>query len=153
MLSTDVRKLSLKLFGLIILAGLAVSLVQKADAGDGAPPDPFQCNLNTIGCNGYCSTLPPDQFEGCLEQCRIDQANCQSRAFSASLSPENFSLPVSTGCSKHYNGYLHRCNSGYSLLPRHQPIYDACINAGLSSAECCDDVAMDFAMGLLACNE
>jgi len=153
---TDVRKLSLKLFALALFTCLLLAVSQTAGAGDQGDPTPSQCNAYRDACVANCpidpSTNKPE--ENCAEICRNDHAVCESSAFGASLSPQNFSLPLSPVCPRIYSGYMQRCMDGvYPLLDRHIPIYNACIADGFSVFACCDNVATDLAVGVSVCTE
>jgi len=146
MLSKNAQRLSLRVFALVILLGLFTSFIQPV-RGD----DPHSCNLDFYGCIQYCSSDPDP--ETCNTQCEYDHAVCQSGAFGASLSPENFSIPVAaTACSPYYTAYTSACMNNHGPgLEKHQAVYDACIEAQYSELACCQNVAEDFAMSLVAC--
>jgi hypothetical protein len=151
MFNSNLRKLSLRVSAVMILVALVLTLGQNGAASD---PTPGDCDLDRQGCINFCIdpvTGLPDEV--CALQCRNAHTNCENSAFGANLSPENFSIPVSIGCSTFYDHYSAMCLNGGTLLPRHQPVYAACIADGFSALDCCRNVAEDFVVGLIACNE
>jgi|SRR5215213_1362014 len=151
MFRTDLRKLSLRLFVLAIFTCLLAVLTQKTDAGDGGDPTPSQCNAYRDVCVSNCPIDPNTGLpeSGCATICRYDHSVCESSAFSATLTPELFSIPLYDVCPRIYSGYMQRCMGGvYPLLDRHIPIYNACIADGFTVSQCCDNVALDLAVNV-----
>src|ERR1044072_3943267 len=105
------------------------------------------CDFQNQGCLAGCQIDPAtgDLEEACATNCRFSKTVCENGVFGSNLSPENFMLPVSTGCAKFFDSYKRNCVLNGGMIPRHVAVYDACIDTGYSVDECCTNLAYDFA--------
>ena len=155
MLSQNVRRLVWTLFASLALCCMALS--SKVTAVQKTTPTgaPEACEFQNKQCLFSCPRNPTtgDVEEWCATQCRYSHSVCESGAFGARLSPENFMLALNLGCEKYVSSYRRNCTLNNGMIPRHRPVYDACRATGLSVDVCCENIAQDFAKAISACSE
>lgn len=149
MFRSTLRRRVAMLFVLVAAFALITSGGSKA-----AFHSPGTCDFQNESCVASCPIDPAtgEVEEVCATQCRYSKTVCENDIFGSNLSPDNFLLPVNVGCSKFYTSYRGNCMNG-GMIPRHVPVYNACIASGFSQDECCSNLANDFAMSISFCEE
>jgi hypothetical protein len=150
MFRISVRRLISVLFVFVVAFGMLIGSGQSA-----AFESPGTCDFQNQSCLAACPINPStgELEEVCATNCRFSKTVCENDVFGANLSPDNFLLPLSLGCEKFYLSYKRNCTLYGGMIPRHVPVYDACITSGFSVDECCTNLANDFSTSISQCNE
>ena len=144
------RRVISVLFTFVAVFGLVISSGRSA-----AYHSPGTCDFQNQGCLASCPIDPAtgEIDEVCGIQCRFSKTSCENDVFGSNLSPDNFLLPVSLGCEKFFQSYVRNCVQTGGMIPRHVPVYNACISSGFSVYECCTNIAHDFSTSISFCSE
>ena len=158
MLRQNLRRLLWTLAALLAICCMALSQGEEGTAAQKTTPTgtPDPCEFRNKQCLYACPINPStgEVDSVCAEQCRQMHAVCESGAFGASLSPENFMLAVNANnCERYFLSYRRNCLNYGGMVPKHRPVYDACRASGFSADLCCTNIANDFAKSISACEE